>query len=637
MLNTRATPKSVPAVALTMLLATVAPTYAADYLGPIDVLVSPDGRELYVLQADTPSISVVDVDSEKVTRKVDLPATPHGAALSPSGDIAYVTCDGASGVVVSLDLNSGKAGRAVPVGHTPTAPVLSKDGTTLYVCNRFDNDVSVIDVSKAQTIRRIPVIREPVAAASSPDGSRIFVANLLPNDPADAYDVAAELSVIDTTEFTATSVRLPNGSSSVRGLCVSPDGDYLYAVHLLSRYQIPTTQLERGWINTNALSILDARNLTWINTVLLDDVDLGAANPWDVAVVDGGSRIAVSHAGTHELSLIDAEALHDKLASLPRTMAEARQRGTDAYSTRTASDVQNDLSFLTGIRQRINLQRAASSEGDDPASLRINGARGMAVAADRVYVAMYFSDLLSVVDLQDESLSPVHLIPLGPTPKLTTQRLGQLYFNDGNFCFQNWLSCESCHPDARVDALNWDLLNDGLGNPKNARSMLLAHQTPPVMSTGIRADAETAVRAGLRHIQFSVRPNEDAMAIDEYLKSLVPVPSPHLANGELSDAARRGKDLFFSEEINCGKCHPEPLYTDLKMHNVHSRGKYDRRSDFDTPTLIEVWRTAPYLHTGQYTTVLQLLRDGRHGENLHSLDGLSEQQLADLAEFVLSL
>jgi hypothetical protein len=37
---------------------------------------------------------------------------------------------------------------------------------------------------------------------------------------------------------------------------------------------MPTTQLERGWMNTNALTILDLAGKKLLNTVLLDDVDL---------------------------------------------------------------------------------------------------------------------------------------------------------------------------------------------------------------------------------------------------------------------------------------------------------------------------------------------------------------------------
>ncbi|MFQ5576179.1 MAG: glycosyltransferase family 39 protein, partial [Anaerolineae bacterium] len=47
-------------------------------------------------------------------------------------------------------------------------------------------------------------------------------------------------------------------------------------------------------------------------------------------------------------------------------------------------------------------------------------------------------------------------------------------------------------------------------------------------------NAEAGVRAGITHILFAVRPEEEAAAIDEYLKSLRPVPSPHLVDGNLS-------------------------------------------------------------------------------------------------------
>ena len=65
--------------------------------------------------------------------------------------------------------------------------------------------------------------------------------------------------------------------------------------------------------------------------------------------------------------------------------------------------------------------------------------------------------------------------------------------------------------------------------------------------------------------------------------------------------------MFFSPRVGCARCHPAPLYTDLKAHDVGTRGprEYDER--FDTPTLVEVWRTAPYTHNGRYTTVKDLI------------------------------
>ena len=596
---------------------------AAGYFGPAVAVASKDGASLYVLGGDGKQLAVVDVASGKVTTTIDMPAEPTGAVLSPDGATLYVTCAAPRSTVCLVDVKTNKVSGSIPAGHTAMAPVVSPDGSKLYVCNRFDNDVSVIDLAAKKEIARVPVTREPVAAAITPDGKSVFVGNHISVDRADGFDVAAVVTVIDTASNKPTTIRLPNGATGVRGVCVSPDGKYAYVAHVLARYQMPTTQLERGWMNTNALSIIDAGERKQFNTVLLDDVDLGAANPWGVACTADGGKICVSHAGTRELSVIDAQAMHKKLAEMPATKEEARKKGRAAnsgYASLTAADVPNDLAFLVGMRRRIKL------EGDGP--------QGLAIIGSNAYVTLYFADALAVVDLDPKPGKVVSQIALGPVPEMTEQRRGQMLFNDAILCFQHWQSCATCHPDARVDALNWDLMNDGLGNPKNAKSMLLSHKTPPTMSSGIRADAETCVRAGITHIMFAVRPEEDAVAIDEYLKALEAVPSPALVDGKLSPAARRGKKLFNDEKIGCATCHPSPLYTDMAIHNVGSRGQYDRRDTFDTSSLVECWRTAPYMHDGQYVTMKELFVRGKHG--LKKVN-LNEEQINDLVEFVRSL
>ncbi|MDP6558338.1 MAG: c-type cytochrome, partial [Pirellulaceae bacterium] len=272
--------------------------------------------------------------------------------------------------------------------------------------------------------------------------------------------------------------------------------------------------------------------------------------------------------------------------------------------------------------------------GDVPT---INGPRGLAVVGSKAYMAAYFTDNLPVVDLEPKPSNALETIALGPEPQTSVQRRGEMLFNDATLCFQHWQSCASCHPDARVGALNWDLQNDGIGTPRNTRSMVLAHKTPPSMSVGVLPTAEESVRRLTRDLLAEVWPEKHVAAVDRYLKSLKPVPSPFLIDGKLSPAAQRGEKLFFDAKINCVRCHPKPLFTDMQMHDVGSRGQYDRRDAFDTPTLIECWRTAPYIHDGRYITVKELLTHGKHGSQDSDLDKLSEQQIDDLVEYVLSL
>ena len=113
------------------------------------------------------------------------------------------------------------------------------------------------------------------------------------------------------------------------------------------------------------------------------------------------------------------------------------------------------------------------------------------------------------------------------------------------FVSKIWQSCATCHPnDARMDGLNWDLLNDGMGNPKNTKTLLFSHQTPPCMATGIRKNAEVAVRSGVKYILFMEGEEEISESIDEYLKSLKPLPQSLSSNGKTFCESEKRKEDF---------------------------------------------------------------------------------------------
>ena len=603
------------------------------YRSPCALAADVEGKRLFVAEADAGSVAVVDLNTGKVTGEIGVPGTPLDVVLGKDRNRLYVADGSPAGFVHALSVADGTVAASIPVGHTPTALALSPDGKTLYACNRFTNDVSVVDTETGKEVARIPVQRQPVAAALTPDGTRLLVANHLPVGPADTGNIAACVSVIHTAERKViANVPLLNGSTGLRGVCVSPDGRYAYVTHILGHYQLPTTQVDRGWMNTNALSIIDARTNELLATVLLDEILRGAANPWAVACSADGKLLLVTHAGTHELSIIDREGLHEKLDEFAAKKEPKKvQYGlggllpglalppvAQAILTRTA--VNDDLAFLAGLRRRVKLTG--------------HGPRALAIAGDKAYTAMYFSDDLNAVEINAEQSVRVTRVALGRYISLTPARRGELFFNDATQSYQGWQSCASCHPDARSDGLNWDLLNDGTGTPRQSKSMLLAHRTPPVMITGIRPDAETAVRAGMKFIEFAVRPEEDSAAVDAYLKSLEPVPSQDLADGKLSESAQRGNKVF--QKAGCARCHTGPLLTDMQKHDVGIGLPQEGTRPFDTPTLVEVWRTAPYLMDGRAQSMADVLtvhnRDDKHGRTSR----LGEEELKDLVEFVLS-
>lgn len=157
------------------------------------------------------------------------------------------------------------------------------------------------------------------------------------------------------------------------------------------------------------------------------------------------------------------------------------------------------------------------------------------------------------------------------------------------------------------------------------------------MITGIRASAEIAVTKGFSHIQFhQVTPERDA-SVNEYLKSLEPIPSPYLKkDGGLTEAAKRGKEIF-NGKANCVKCHMPPYYGDRSKHIFGLGSDIDRDREFATPILIECWRTAPYMYDGRAVSIEDVITIDNKNNSHGNTKDLSDQEVKDLAEYVKSL
>lgn len=581
---------------------------AQPYLSPTDICASPNGSIVYIAELSAGKVAVFNTVTQAVTYEIVLPDPNQasGVAISPNGSRLYVTASDPNGKVYVINTATNGVIDTISVGHTPMSPVVSPDATKLYVCNRFDNTVSIITLAtKVQVV--VPVTREPVSAALTPNGNTLVVCNLLPADATSNQFISAKVSIINTATATVTaSIRLPNGSSSLYGVCVSPDGLYAYVVHLLGKYQVTPNQVEHGWTWTNMLSIINLNTATLVSTVLLDDLDLGAGNPRDVQCTSDGQFIVVAHAGTHEISVIDRVKLHT------------------AITGRQVNDVAKDFSLLVNSRSRI--------------ALKGKGPRSLALVGNKAYIGEFFTGTVGIVDFGPAVRPKSVSIIIGSEPEMTVARKGELIYNDATLSFQRWLSCSSCHPGARSDGLNWDEQNDGFGNAKQTKSHLYSHFTPPTTILGIRASAEISVRAGLKYAYFNILPESSAVAVDEYLKGLTPVPSPYLVNGQLSAAAVRGKVLF-DGAAGCSTCHSGPTYyTDMQKHNVGTGfGSRDLNALFDTPTLAEIWRTAPYLYRGQAATIVEVLTVFNAADQHGTTSALTPQQIVDLAEYVLSI
>jgi cytochrome c peroxidase len=126
----------------------------------------------------------------------------------------------------------------------------------------------------------------------------------------------------------------------------------------------------------------------------------------------------------------------------------------------------------------------------------------------------------------------------------------------------------------------------------------------------------------------------------------------------MSESAKRGAELFFSERVGCTACHVGANFTDELYHNIGvgmeaadpDLGRYKitgnekDKGAFKTPTVRNVEMTAPYMHDGSQKTleeVVEWYNKGGHknpwlDEKIKPLN-LTDQEKADLVAFMKAL
>ena len=214
------------------------------------------------------------------------------------------------------------------------------------------------------------------------------------------------------------------------------------------------------------------------------------------------------------------------------------------------------------------------------------GPRGIDLSPDgsRLAVAAYYAE--KAVLLNPTTGKQSGSVALAPARKPDPVRQGEINFHDATLCFQHWLSCASCHPQGRADGLNWDLLNDGLGNPNNTKSLLLSHRTPPAMWQGARQCRRGDCRRLPLHSFTAHRGGRPPPAPSCAPYALAPTAPP----GRADSQAKRGKAIFGAQDTL--RLLPwQPLYTDQKLYDVGAPRPAGPRRQVRL-ALVELWRTA---------------------------------------------
>ncbi len=284
-----------------------------------------------------------------------------------------------------------------------------------------------------------------------------------------------------------------------------------------------------------------------------------------------------------------------------------------------------------------------------------------------------------VYDVRDLSAVPVPVARVGipsAEPLEPVILRGKQLFNDAldeRLAQDSYIACAHCHLDGESDHRTWDFTDRGEGL-RNTISLLgragMGHGPVhwsanfdeihdfendirgPFGGSGLMTDAdfEGPRSAPLGEPKAGLSADLDALAA--YVATLDTFPrSPFRnADGTLTDAAIRGRDLFTTPDWGCLDCHSGPQLTDSAFLTpgvplLHDVGTLTDASGqrlggplegLDTPTLHELWNSAPYLHDGSAATLYELFETATHEAHSVAL-GLEPGQLDDVVTYLLSL
>lgn len=141
-------------------------------------------NRLYAVTKENNSLYVIDTQTKKVISRHELGSEGYTCLLSPDRKVLYVSCWGASKIIL-FDTNTEKITGSVAVGSHPNDMCLTKSGQYLFVANADDNSVSVVDTRKLSVIETLNTALYPDAAAGSTtnsvalssDEKSLFIAN----------------------------------------------------------------------------------------------------------------------------------------------------------------------------------------------------------------------------------------------------------------------------------------------------------------------------------------------------------------------------------------------------------------------------------------------------------------------------
>jgi len=623
------------------------PSFLSPHARPILVH---EGR-VFVVNTPSDTVDVIDAKSRKITRRIDVGIDPVSLAIRPDGRELWVANHVSDSVSVidinpksrtylrvvdtvqDFDLRTKATRFDEPVG------IAFASNEKAYVALSSENKIAIVDVRSRKVKRHLNITAQDPRAIVVRNG-KLYVIPFESNNKTQlsgGYKIDGKLVTFNAHEHSIANnnvLSLGHKTDIVKHPRV-PDRD-LYVFDTRTDQLITT-------VNTLG-SLLYGLTIDSEGTVFIAQTDArndvnGRAGTKKHGMVEMQNRaflnqitsVGFKGGKAEEPKFIDLEPLpphHPKPGQALATPFAIQISDDD--STLFVSAAGSDKLFTVDPVNGVVLGRIAV--GAVPRGIALeNSAEGK---ASRAWVFNAVANTISVIDVSDPtSLRIAGFVSLyDPTHRQF--KLGRTWFNDADASSTRTFSCASCHPDGHTDQLLWVLKTPIVtgGNqimPRTTMPVRGLRDTAPFHWDGVLGDPYGGINSA--NIRKSVEPTADpddqttstrhlvdvsmaeilmahgddmvndegkaggftAAERDDMAKFLLHITYPpaqrRAYDNELSERAQKGFELFhITGDVGgtpganlCGNCHRMPFWVSSNtpgsgMDAPTFRGAYDR-------------------------------------------------------------
>lgn len=594
---------------------------------------------IWNVNPDNNSVSVVAADG-RLIREIGVGEKPSSLAKAPNANNVFVTNKSAATIsVINTNTLQVISTVALPQASQPHGIVFNRSGSRYFVVLEANAQVEMHNTNQHTLLGRLQLSGHPRHLAMAFDDSRLLVSNFIsPPVPG---------------ESTAT-IDINNANGQV--FVVDPETLTLSnTVGLGFDTRLPSESRGPGLPNYLNAPVITFDNQYAYIPSKKDNIDSGSLRgklgmTFDQTVRAQTTRIHLGSVTEETNKRIDFD---------NSSVATGGALTGDNHYLLVALETSRELAVYDTLKG-FELMRLPTGLAPQSVALSSNGRIA--------YVHNLMDRSISRYDLTQMIQTALPATNLLPTVRVVTNEAlsaqvlkGKQLFHDAaddRLARDNYMSCASCHNDGGHDGRVWDFtsLGEGLRNTTalNGRAGMMhgfLHWSANFDEiqdfegqirqfsggTGLMRDQDFNVGTrseSLGDTKAGLSTDLDALAV--YVSSLNQfAPSPMRNQNQLTNNAVLGKEVFKAK--NCASCHGGTNFTDssneagLKdigtLKPSSGNRLYQLLNGLDTPTLRDVWDTAPYLHDGSAQTLSDAIK-------AHQTINLSVAEIDQLVAYI---